>query len=64
MTWARHASPMTEGRFDRMRAVEEIHNTIQNGRAARAVAGRADDAEDCAQLLAMLGLHASDGKRC
>jgi hypothetical protein len=32
-------------------------------RAALAVAARANDAEDCAELLAMLGLHRDGGSR-
>ena len=34
-------------------------NAINNGRAARPVAGRAVDAQDCRLLLEMLGLHAT-----
>ncbi|HEX3787223.1 MAG TPA: hypothetical protein VHW44_05130 [Pseudonocardiaceae bacterium] len=64
MTLARHASPtQVEGRLTQARAVEQIHNSIQNARAIRTVAGHADDAEDCGRLLAMLGLEAGDGKR-
>jgi hypothetical protein len=33
----------------------------QRRRAARHIAGRAEDAEECAELLAMLGLTAEDG---
>ncbi|EME53181.1 hypothetical protein H074_32722 [Amycolatopsis decaplanina DSM 44594] len=39
-----------------VRAEEEVRLTLQNGRAARTVAGHASDALDCAELLAMLGL--------
>ncbi|HEX4703291.1 MAG TPA: hypothetical protein VH352_14280 [Pseudonocardiaceae bacterium] len=64
MTLARHASPTsTGGRFSEARAIEQAHSAIQNERATRTVAGHAADAEDCGQLLAMLGLDASDGKR-
>ncbi|HEY3750937.1 MAG TPA: hypothetical protein VGL80_17245 [Pseudonocardiaceae bacterium] len=44
-------------------AAERTHSAIQNARATRTVAGHAADAEDCGQLLAMLGLEASEGKR-
>jgi hypothetical protein len=64
MTWARHASPVDEqGRFAEARATERIHSAAQNAKAARTVAGYATDADECARLLAMLGLEASDGKR-
>jgi hypothetical protein len=36
--------------------------SVQNRRAARTVAGRAADAQDCQSLLEMLGLAAADGK--
>jgi hypothetical protein len=49
-------------RITRAKAVEDSHCAVQNARAARTVAGHAADAEDCSQLLAMLGLHATDGK--
>ncbi|GDY32333.1 hypothetical protein [Gandjariella thermophila] len=64
MTWARHASPVQDhGRFAEQRAIAKAHTEIQNGRAARTVACHADDADDCANLLEMLGLDALDGKR-
>jgi hypothetical protein len=64
MTWARHASPAPDhGRFAQQRAITQAHTDIQNGRAARTVAFHADDAQDCANLLAMLGLDALEGKR-
>jgi hypothetical protein len=34
------------------------HIAVQDGRAARTVAGRAKDADDCRLLLEMLGLQA------
>jgi hypothetical protein len=37
-------------------------HSVQNRRAARTVAGRAVDAQDCQSLLEMLGLAAADGK--
>lgn len=61
MTWARHASPTIEqGRFAEVRASEKVHYALQNRRAARTVATHASDAQDCANLLAMLGLDTLD----
>ncbi|MGB3441347.1 MAG: hypothetical protein WBA97_21565 [Actinophytocola sp.] len=61
MTWARHASPTLEqGRFAEARASERVHYAIQNRKAALTVAGHASDAQDCANLLAMLGLDTLD----
>ncbi|GLZ28911.1 hypothetical protein Lesp02_11010 [Lentzea sp. NBRC 105346] len=64
MTWARTASsPEAEtGRFAEARAIEKVQNEIQNGKAARTVACHSWDAQDCAELLEMLGLTAHDGK--
>lgn len=57
MTWARHASPPRElSQFEKARALAEVDITIQHDRATRTVASHAVDAEDCSQLLAMLGL--------
>lgn len=64
MTLARHASPVQEhGRFAEARATEKVHYATQNGKAARIVAFHSEDAQDCASLLAMLGLEASEGKQ-
>ena len=61
MTWARHASPTIEqGRFAEARASERIHYAVQNRKAARTVAYHSSDAQDCASLLAMLGLDRLD----
>jgi hypothetical protein len=61
MTWARHASPTIEqGRFAEARASEKIHYAVQNRKAARTVAIHSSDAQDCANLLAMLGLDTMD----
>ena len=61
MTWARHASPTLEqGRFAEARANERVHYAIQNRKAALTVACHASDAQDCANLLAMLGLDTTD----
>ncbi|TDQ01453.1 hypothetical protein [Labedaea rhizosphaerae] len=40
---------------------DQVAPPEQRRKAARAVATLATDAEDCAQLLAMLGLTAADG---
>lgn len=42
---------------------DQVAPPPQRRNAARAVASLAHDAEDCAQLLAMLGLTAADGLR-
>jgi hypothetical protein len=61
MTWARHASPTLEqGRFAEARASEKIHYAIQNRKAALTVACHSSDPQDCADLLAMLGLDSVD----
>jgi hypothetical protein len=62
MTWARHASPPQHehGQFAKARALAKIDNNIQRGRAVRTVAGHSLDAQDCSNLLSMLGL-ATDG---
>jgi len=61
MTWARHASPTIEqGRFAEARASEKIHYAIQNRKAALTVACHSSDTQDCADLLAMLGLDSVD----
>jgi hypothetical protein len=60
MVLARHASHSSEqGRIAEARASEKVHYAVQNGRAARIVAGHAADAQDCRELLQMLGLDAS-----
>lgn len=62
MTWARHSSPTLEqGRFAEARASERLHHALQNRKAARTVAYHSADAQDCANLLAMLGLDRLDG---
>ncbi len=57
MSWTGHPSNSDEnGRFAAAQAAMAVSNDIQNRRAARVVAGRSVDAEDCAEMLAMLGL--------
>jgi hypothetical protein len=48
------------GRWTAAQEAYEVSCEAQSRRAARVVAGRAIDAADCAELLAMLGL---DGRR-
>ena len=43
------------GRYAAGQAAAAAENELQNRRAARVVAGRAVDAADCAEMLAMLG---------
>jgi uncharacterized caspase-like protein len=63
MARASHASSAPEqGRFAETRANEKIRGAIENGKAARTVASHANDAQDCASLLEMLGLDALQGK--
>jgi hypothetical protein len=60
MTLARHASPLPPTRLTRARAAQADHDAVRNARAARTVAGHASDVEDCCELLAMLGLNATE----
>ena len=48
--------PHENGRFAAAQAAATAESDLQNRRAARVVAGRAVDAADCAEMLAMLGL--------
>ena len=48
--------PHENGRFAAAQAAATVENDLQHRRAARVVAGRAVDAADCAEMLAMLGL--------
>jgi len=59
MTRAQASIRHEHGQFARARAVAEIEEGIQRDRAMHTVASHALDAEDCRQLLAMLGLDAS-----
>lgn len=40
----------------RVAAAHELRRAIENDKAAQVVAGRANDLDDCRELLAMLGL--------
>jgi hypothetical protein len=48
------------GRFAAAQAAAAAEFDLQHRRAARVVAGRAVDAADCAEMLAMLGLDGSE----
>ncbi|MHA6624810.1 hypothetical protein ACU61A_05280 [Pseudonocardia sichuanensis] len=57
MSWTGDPSHADEtGRFAAAQAVAAAESDLQHRRAARVVAGRATDAADCAEMLAMLGL--------
>ncbi|MGH3437801.1 MAG: hypothetical protein ACRDRN_15200 [Sciscionella sp.] len=51
------------GRMAVVRAAEKIRRDDENGRAARTVADHAAGVDDCAELLAMLGLLPEEGRR-
>jgi hypothetical protein len=51
-----------DDRFGRQLADTALWQTAQNHRAARTVASRAVDAQDCQALLDMLGLSAGERK--
>lgn len=60
MSWTGSPSSTDDnGRFAATQAANAVSNDIQNRRAARVVAGRSVDADDCAEMLAMLGLDAN-----
>jgi hypothetical protein len=60
MRWTGSPSrPDENGRFAAAQAAATAESELQNRRAARVVAGRAIDAADCAEMLAMLGLDGS-----
>jgi hypothetical protein len=59
MRWTGDPSRGDEtGRYAAAQAAAAAESDLQNRRAARVVAGRAFDAADCAEMLAMLGLDA------
>jgi|GEM_PF-6929189 len=51
-----------QSEFAESRAAERAETARRCALAARAVASRSTDADDCASLLAMLGLDASAGR--
>lgn len=56
MTWTGSPSSAPYGRLAAAQLANSLETDLQNERAARVVAGRAIDAVDCAEMLAMLGL--------
>jgi hypothetical protein len=59
MSWTGNPSTTdANGRFAAAQEANAVSNDLQNMRAARVVAGRSADAQDCAEMLAMLGLDA------
>ncbi|TWF79969.1 hypothetical protein FHX44_115906 [Pseudonocardia hierapolitana] len=61
MRWTGDPSRGDEtGRYAAAQAAAAAETVVQHHRAARVVAGRAFDAADCAEMLAMLGL---DGRQ-
>jgi hypothetical protein len=57
MTWTGNPSTTGPGsRFAAAQLASSLETDLQNQRATRVVAGRALDAVDCAEMLAMLGL--------
>jgi len=57
MRWTGHPSRTEDhDRFAVAHAAAEAESADQHRRAARVVAGRAVDAAECAEMLAMLGL--------
>jgi hypothetical protein len=57
MAWTGNPSTTdSSGRFAAAQLINEREADLQGQRAARVVAGRAIDAIDCAEMLAMLGL--------
>ncbi len=60
MRWTGNPSrPDENGRFAAAQAAASAESDLQHRRAARVVAGRAVDAADCSEMLAMLGLDGS-----
>lgn len=60
MTWTGKSTSLISGEFAANQAANLIHEDTQRARAARVVAGRATDAADCSETLAMLGLTVPD----
>jgi hypothetical protein len=57
MAWTGNPSTTAaSGRFAENQLTNALETAVQNRKAARVVAGRAVDAIDCAEMLAMLGL--------
>jgi hypothetical protein len=57
MAWTGDPCTTSPGaRFAAAQLAQSLETEVQNERATRVVAGRALDAVDCAEMLAMLGL--------
>jgi hypothetical protein len=64
MSWTGNpAHAEQNGRWAAAQAALDETNDLQNRRAARVVAGRSLDTADCAEMLAMLGLHGREERR-
>lgn len=64
MTWARHSGPDEEhGWSAEARAAERERREVQAGKAAITVACHAADADECRELLDMLGLEPTLARR-
>jgi hypothetical protein len=60
MAWSRHVGrpdpAEDKGWLAGVKAEEKVRLDVQAGQAARTVASHCSDAEECAEMLAMLGL--------
>lgn len=64
MTWApRTGTRHEQGHFARAREIAVIEECAQRDRAVHTVAGHALNADDCRELLEMLGLDGDRGSR-
>ncbi|MGW5748261.1 hypothetical protein [Amycolatopsis sp. NPDC003861] len=67
MTWARSNGSSTasdeDSRMGVIRAEEAVRLAEQNDRAVLTVAGHSSDVQECAELLAMLGLDVGRRRR-
>lgn len=64
MTWARHSGPTDEhGWSAEARAAERARRDVQAGKAAITVAGHCTSAEECRELLEMLGIEADQARQ-
>ncbi|MPY81139.1 MAG: hypothetical protein GEV04_22465 [Actinophytocola sp.] len=64
MTWARHSGPDEEqGWSAEVRAAERERREEQAGKAAITVAGHSANADECKELLDMLGLEPALARR-
>ncbi|SFB61572.1 hypothetical protein SAMN05216266_12840 [Amycolatopsis marina] len=65
MAWSRHIGrpdpAEDKGWLAGVKAEEKVRLGVQAGQAARTVASHCEDAEECAEMLAMLGLLPGQG---